>query len=667
MMRSYLSCLFLSLMALSAEAGLTATFTREGKTDVRMDRFPALSLEAGEPATPFLTPGAFQVVWAGKLVLAQRERLVFSFAGEGIADLKIDGKDVLSAEGDFAGKASKSTRLNPGEHEMTLTYSSKADGSATFRLYWEEASFTRQTVPPSAFVSETNGDVALGALQRRGRQLFAAQNCAKCHTSSTGFGSSPMPEMAEVGPILFGSGDRTSEEWLRKWIADPKAMKATTQMPALVDVATTEGRQQASDLAAYLASLKTETPAGAAPDPELAKEGGVHFHELGCVACHQLPDMIAVDPNRIPLNNVASKYLPGALVAFLKQPDAYHPFSKMPDFKLSDAEANAIAAFLTKSSAGHETRFAQEFPAGDLTRGAAVAASLQCGVCHPGMPMAPESAPPAMDAVFKADWTTKGCVASAEKRGKSPRLNLDETDRAALVAFSKMGCDSLKRDAPAEYVSRQIDALRCTACHGLDGKDSLVSDRQNEAASIIAHLPKLNERVDQSRPQLTFTGEMLHTTAIEAMISGTADPRPRPWLAMRMPAFKSRASVLANGFSKLHGVASSKPAEVVVDPAMAAIGRNLVEATGFGCNTCHAIGDNKATAAFEVEGPNFNLVPDRIRADYYHRWMDNPKSVTPATKMPVYSKDNKTQRTDVLDGDAAKQFEAIWQYLHAKD
>ncbi len=667
MTRSFLTCLILSLVALPAKAGLMATFTQEGKTDVRMDRFPALSLEAGEPATPFLTPGAFKVVWTGKLVLAQRERLVFSFEGEGTADLKIDGKDVLSAEGDFAGKASKSTRLNPGEHEMTLTYSSKPDGSATFRLYWGEASFTRQTVPPSAFVSETTEAVTSGALQRAGRELFAAQNCAKCHSSSTGFGSSPMPEMAEVGPILFGSGDRTSEEWLRKWIANPKGMKPTTQMPALVDVATPEGRQQASDLAAYLASLKTGTPAGAAPDPELAKEGGVHFHELGCVACHQLPDKGVSDSNRIPLNNVASKYLPGALVAFLKQPDAYHPFSKMPDFRLSDAEANSIAAYLTKASTGHETKLDQEFPAGDLTRGAAVAASLQCGVCHPGMPMAPESAPPNMDEVFKADWTTEGCVAPAEKRGKAPRLNLSEMDRAALVAFSKMGSDSLKRDTAAEYVTRQIDALRCTACHGLDGKDSLVSDRQNEAASLIAHLPKLNERVDQSRPQLTFTGEMLHTTAIESMVSGSADPRPRPWLAMRMPAFKSRASALANGFSKLHGVAPNKPAEVAVDPAMAEIGKNLVEATGFGCNTCHAIGDSKATAAFEVEGPNFNLVPGRIRADYYHRWMDNPKSVTPSTKMPIYSKDNKTQRTDVLDGDAAKQFEAIWQYLHSKD
>ncbi|MEO5917311.1 MAG: c-type cytochrome [Luteolibacter sp.] len=656
--------LFATLAVIPAKAELVATFTRDGVTDSRLDRFPALAIQPGEPVTPFVTPGAFQVVWKGKLVLPRRERLVFSFEGEGTASLKIDGKDILSRTNNLAEKPSESTRLNPGDHEIELSYASKPDGSAAFRLYWEEASFTRQTIPPSAFKADATEATTLGALQRRGRVLFATQNCAKCHSAASGFGTSPMPETAEIGPILFGSGDRVSEEWLRKWIAGPQALKPTTNMPALVDSSTEEGRQQAGDLAAYVASLKTGAPAGPAPDAALAQEGGVNFHELGCVACHNPPDKGLTDPSRVPLNNVASKYLPGALVAFLKQPDAYHPFIKMPNFRLSDAEANSIAAFLTKSSTGQETKPEHEIPAGDVTRGAKIAGSLQCGVCHPGMPMTPETAPASMDVIFKKDWSASGCVASADKRGKSPHLNIDDNDRAALVAFSKAGSDSLSRDNPAEYVTRQIGALRCTACHGMDGQAPLLSNFQSETAALIAHLPKLNERVDQSRPQLTYTGEMLYTTAIESMISGTSDPRPRPWLAMRMPSFKTAAPALAKGFSKLHGVEPNKPAEMKVDPALAEIGKTLAGGTGFGCTTCHAIGDLKPTAAFEVEGVNFKLVPNRIREDYYHRWMDDPKSVTPSTKMPLYSKDGKSQRTDILDGDSKKQFEAIWQYLH---
>ena len=649
-----------------AQADLVATFSQQGVTDSRLDRFPALAIQPGESATPFLKPGVFQVIWKGKLVLPRRERLIFSFEGAGTASLKIDGKDVLAGSGNLSEKASESTRLNPGDHEVELSYSSQADGSALFRLYWEEASFTRQTIPPSAFKADPTEATTLDALRRRGREIFATQNCVKCHSATASFGESPMPEIAEIGPILFGSGDRVSEDWLRKWIATPQGLKPSTSMPSLVDVSTDAGRQQASDLAAYVASLKSGAPASPAENLWLAQEGGVHFHELGCAGCHNPPDKGLTDPTRVPLNNVASKYLPGALVAFLKQPDAYHPFIKMPNFRLSDAEANSIAAYLIKSSAGQETKLTHELPAGDATRGAKAAASLQCGACHPGMLLSPETAPAPMDAIFKKDWSANGCVASAEKRGKAPHLNLNNDDRAALVAFSKAGADSLCRDTPAEYVTRQIDSLRCTACHGIDGKTALLSNVQSDTAALVAHLPKLNDRVDQSSPQLTYTGEMLYTTAIESMINGTADPSPRPWLAMRMPSFKIQASALAKGFSKLHGVEPNKPADVTVDPAQAEIGKTLVGSAGFACTTCHGIGDLKPTAAFEVEGINFKLVPNRLRADYYHRWMDDPKSVTPSTKMPLYSKDGKSQRTDILDGDAKKQFEAIWQYLHQK-
>jgi cytochrome c553 len=437
-------------------------------------------------------------------------------------------------------------------------------------------------------------------------------------------------------------------------------------MPALVDPTSPDGLQQASDLTAYLTGLKVSPPGGSAVDPSLAQEGGVHFHELGCIACHHSPDQDVADPTRVSLNNVASKYLPGALVAFLKQPDAYHPFTQMPNFRLTDAEAERIAAFLTKASEGKQTQLGYEFPAGDALRGAKVAESLQCGACHPGMPVSPQIAPATMGEIFKNDWAAWGCVAPAEKRGKSPRLNIDDTDRVALVAFAKTGTASLSRDTSSEYVMRQTEALRCTACHAMDDHPPLLATHHSESALLVAHLPKFNERVDQTLPQLTYTGEMLYTTAIQAMIAGTVEASPRPWLGMRMPSFKPHATALANGFSKLHGVAPNHPTDVKIDPAFAEIGKKLTGPEGFGCTTCHAVGDLKPTAAFEVQGVNFNLTPSRIREDYFHRWMDHPQAVTPGTKMPRYSTENKSQRTDVLDGDGKKQFDAIWQYLHQK-
>ncbi len=659
--------LTLGLLTVSARADLVATFTREGKTDSRLDRFPALSVPAGEPVTPFLTAGAFDAAWKGKLVVPSRQRVAFSFDGEGAVRLKIAGEEVLAREGALAGEATKVIRLNAGEHDIEVTYKSKPDGSGSLRLYWEETGFPRQTVPPSAFKTEPDAAATLGEQQRLGRLAFARQNCMKCHVSKDGPGT--MPETVEFAPLVFGIGERVSEEWLRRWIADPHGLRPTTTMPALMDGKSPEGRQHAADLTAFLLASKTGTAipaAPAAPDPAMVRDGGVIFHELGCVGCHNPPDAATPDPARVPLNNVAFKYLAGSLAAYLKKPDTHHPFSRMPDFKLSDQEAGNLAAYLTAASKGRETQATGEFPAGDAARGAKLAESMNCGACHPGLPMAPPASSPSLEQILTKDWTASGCAAPADKRGKSPVLNLDDTTRAALAAFSKTGGDSLRRDTAAEFTRRQIDDLRCTACHTQDDRISRLENVHAESAPLTAHLPKLNERVDQTRPQLTFVGEMLYTSYIESVLSGTAAPRPRPWLGSRMPVFQSRASQLAAGFSRIHGLEPNKPPAFKPDPALVEIGAKLAGTEGFGCTTCHAVGEQRATAAFEVEGLDFHLVPERLRKEYFQRWMDNPKSVTPATKMPRYSTGNQSPRADVLEGDAAKQYDAIWHYLHAK-
>jgi hypothetical protein len=57
-------------------------------------------------------------------------------------------------------------------------------------------------------------------------------------------------------------------------------------------------------------------------------------------------------------------------------------------------------------------------------------------------------------------------------------------------------------------------------------------------------------------------------------------------------------------------------------------------------------------------------VRERLRKEYYERWMFNPIKVDPATKMPAFADaEGKTAIRDVYDGDAAKQFEAVWQFL----
>jgi cytochrome c2 len=437
-------------------------------------------------------------------------------------------------------------------------------------------------------------------------------------------------------------------------------------MPQLVNPSTPEGLQQAADLAAFLVStaakseVKTSTP-----DPALAKAGGAVFHELGCVACHYPAGETANDDTRrIPLNNVASKYLPDQLMAFLKKPEAYHPYTSMPNFQLTDDEAKSVAHFLESESTGKETKLNYQFPKGDAARGAAIAETLQCGTCHPGLPGGVSKAV-SLEGIFKLDWAVKGCASKNDKRPNLPHPNIDDQQREVLIAFSKSGHGSLTRDSQAEFAKRQIDAKRCTACHAMDEESSLLSSLHGTTAKLAAHIKGLDERVDQTRPQLTFIGEMLHTSYIEAMLSGTVKERPRPWLGTRMPAFASHAKPFAEGLSRLHGFAPSEPQKMDTDPELAKIGHQLIGAEGFGCTTCHGDGANKPTAAFEVGAINFSQVSSRLREGYYHRWMDNPPAVMPGSKMPRYAEGNASKLTNVLDGDAKKQYDAIWNWIQS--
>jgi mono/diheme cytochrome c family protein len=648
-MKTALSLLsILSLTAGAARAELAATFESGGAKDTRADRLPALLVKAGESPTPFLPAGEFGVTWTGKLELAERQRLSFSFEGEGKATLTIDGKEVLTEEGTLGSTASESARLNKGEHDITIVYKSKADGSGRFRLFWEERAFPKQSVPPTVFKTDVAADPA-----RHGRLLFAENHCSKCHMGAAG-----MTELTEFGPLLVATGSRLNEAWVAQWIANPESFRPDTRMPDLIDESTPEGKQQAADLAAWLISQKVgETPA--APDKALAQKGGEHFHRLGCVACHSQPGG-AADPARVPLANVAFKFQPGALAGFLKKPDAWYPHIGMPDFALSDAEANEIAAFLLDAS-GKVERKPSDFPKGDAAKGMEIATKLNCGACHAGTG-AMNTTLASTDAIFSKDWAAAGCV-SAKPGPHTPKLALSDEERAALVAFSKKGSAPLTRNVPAEAAAAKLKSLHCTSCHGMDGHASLLETTHVESKSLVAHVAGENEKLEQSRPHLTYIGEMLHASYMEGIINGKpTGGRPRPWLDMRMPAFHAHAAGMADGLARLHGVEPGKPEAPTMDAALAEIGKKIIGADGFGCTTCHGVGSAKPTAAFEVEGINFALAHERLRKEWFMRWMDNPAAVTPGTKMPRYSEEGKSQRPE-LDGDAAKQFDAIWNYI----
>ena len=85
---------------------------------------------------------------------------------------------------------------------------------------------------------------------------------------------------------------------------------------------------------------------------------------------------------------------------------------------------------------------------------------------------------------------------------------------------------------------------------------------------------------------------------------------------------------------------------------------------GFNCISCHGVGKQPAVAPFEAPGINLLDAAQRLRHDYYPRWMIDPTRVDLNTRMPKFSMDGSTTPLkDVLEGNDHRQFEAIWHYL----
>jgi mono/diheme cytochrome c family protein len=411
-------------------------------------------------------------------------------------------------------------------------------------------------------------------------------------------------------------------------------------------------------VAAYLATLKGNEPSNEALAAADAARGARLFTDLGCVACHSFED-----GRRNSLATAKQKFFAGSLVSYLREPHAHYAWNPMPDFKLSEADARGLSAYVWARAVG-EPR-AENLGNADASRGKAVFAASGCVNCHA---VDGES----RDRARTAAGAVGGCLAPDDaSRGKAPDYGLTDPQRAALGAVIEAGPASVAHDTAADFADRQVRALNCVACHAIDAQPDAWSDLKGEIDSIQSTAARDELVGDQSRPSLTWAGERLRTDWMATFLAGQVEPKPRPWLAARMPAFGvARAKLLAEGLALQHGILpNANEPEPAIDEELAAVGRRLVgKEKGFSCVTCHAVGAAAAISPFEAYGPNFAITTERMRHDFYTRWVRNPQRYEPGTRMPQYADmEGKTSFRDVFNGDAARQFEAIWEYLRKRD
>jgi mono/diheme cytochrome c family protein len=637
--------------------GLTLTFesAAPGASDARDARLVALYVPEGTAPTPFLPPGSFHATWEGFLYVDLATDCTFSAEGRGKLTVMINDKAALEIPGDDLSEVrGPLLRLKKGRNRLTVRYESPSHGDASIRLFWASDEFGREPVPPTVFSHDGNVRPLRQARRlREGRELLATRRCLRCHAHEV---PKEFPELEMDAPALTGIGARLNVEWIAHWLKDPRSLRPDAVMPNVLH----GSAQDAADIAAYLSTSgkPTEEPV---PAPEVAASGGRLFAQMRCGGCHTLPDRDPA-PERVPLRHVRAKWKPAALRGFLLQPEKHYAWIRMPNFKLSEGEADKLAAFLLERSS--QELSTAGWPSGNAERGRGLLEAVGCLNCHALAPLAGALKAPALKDIPAQGWT-RGCM--AESPDQAPDHGLSPEERRALLAFAASDLSSLSRESPPEFAERQIQGLRCLACHKCDDRPDFWSEVASEAKHLVSNEDDelLSKEIEKIVPPLTWAGEKLKTEWMASFLAGDLRYGPRPWLdPVRMPRFRTRAALLARGLAFLHGCPPTAPPDPWPDEKLAQIGRRLAgNQGGLACVSCHDVGPTRAGAVFEAPGPNFKHARERLRKDYYHRWMLLPARVEPGTKMPQFAQGKRSQLTEILEGDAVRQFEALWQYL----
>ncbi len=528
---------------------------------------------------------------------------------------------------------------------------------------------------PPAFPALDIGVEGLDA----GEVLLGELNCTACHVAEPAVLARLKRKTA---PLLGRAAARLNPSYVRAWLLDPLGTKPGTTMPDVLHRLPEDERVTAAgELAQFLWSLPSEAaaPASALAGEFQIQQGRALYHQAGCVACHAPyepagaifaqtgggptdPDAVRYVLNKlqetaVPLPDLAAKYQPGALARFLADPLAVRPAGRMPSLKLTEAEARAIAAYLPKVT-GTAPGDAAEPPfvadPAKARRGRERFAQLGCAACHElggDLPPIPSQLKARPLAALKAD-ASAGCLAS-EPGPAAPRYFLGGSQRDALRATLKNVAALAQPTSPAARVLLTMARHDCYACHSRDGLGGPSPSRSDYFTSSSE-----SDLGDEGRipPHLSGVGNKLRPDWLGQVL--TNQGAVRPYLAVRMPQFgAANVAHLVADF----GAADALPNFAkVAPPGDAAAGRELVGLQGCGCINCHTFGPHPSLG---ISVMDMTQIAKQLNWDWFRRYVVDPGSLRPGTRMPSFWPEGKATVTAILDGDTARQVAAIWAYL----
>ncbi|MFQ6115758.1 MAG: c-type cytochrome, partial [bacterium] len=228
----------------------------------------------------------------------------------------------------------------------------------------------------------------------------------------------------------------------------------------------------------------------AVPEAPTLTLGRQFLKTYNCAGCHKIGDMTKSYAPR--LDGIGDKTTRSWLVRWLKDPKAFRPKTKMPDFKLNDQEAELLADFLmtfkkypnNKKLEPLPPELKQEYPPDELVDlGKTRFRQARCISCHlvegKGGPLAPDLAKVASKA--KPAWLYSYLL---DPKGFQPEVEMPQygfTLEEARAVTAYMMSEFVDWDAPPDTMEHTPDPnyyekglklynqYNCSGCHELSG------------------------------------------------------------------------------------------------------------------------------------------------------------------------------------------------------
>ena len=387
--------------------------------------------------------------------------------------------------------------------------------------------------------------------------------------------------------------------------------------------------------------------------PQL-NEGRQILARYGCVHCHsvKLPDgssMTASD-HPPPLLHIADKTTREWLFSWLKDPQAYAASTTMPNYKLSDADASDISAYLISSSTPQvgDTFTAAVKPVSDAdpSAGPTLYGESFCASCHAvqnaagnlvGGNLGPELTRIGNKA--KPEWMLAWLQ---DPRGYDPttpmphyRFSAQEAqvlaDFLAKKSDSDFGANVHLDSATPEQIAhgkKLVAELGCAACHEING----IRKPENFA-------PDLSEIGSKPLAQLIFLPGMEHTlpSYISAKIQQPRDFGP----GLKMPQYTLSAqqnnaltTALLALTERSHTTPTNLRVAAVRETAYKPAGHAGKLMTELACLSCHRINGHGGDMA-----PDLTWEGSAVQRQWLDDFLKHPNTVRPALirRMPRFN------------------------------